>query len=116
MSDLPVILRFVRQPTICSRAFKLMNPGTLLEESWRRRHRPREAVANRLSVLLRQRTDEYAGREMKLSHKGMQVGETDRRMFIDHLESMLNAFQVPLSERSEVLAFIDSAEGDIVEA
>jgi hemoglobin len=57
----------------------------------------------------------YVGRDMKLSHKGMGIGEGDWRVFLGHLEATLDSFDVPASERSDVLAFIDRTKGDIVE-
>jgi hemoglobin len=57
----------------------------------------------------------YVGREMKLSHKGMGISEGDWRVFVGHLEATLDSFDVPASERSAVLAFIDGTKGDIVE-
>jgi hemoglobin len=57
----------------------------------------------------------YVGRDMKLSHKGMGISEDDWRVFRGHLEATLDSFDVPASERSAVLAFIDGTKGDIVE-
>jgi hemoglobin len=57
----------------------------------------------------------YVGREMKLSHEGMGIDESDWRIFIDCLEATLDKFQVPQTERAQVLAFIDSTKRDIVE-
>ena len=58
----------------------------------------------------------YTGREMLLSHKGMNISASDWDSFIGHLEATLDHFGVPERERSEVLAFIDSTRADIVEA
>jgi len=58
----------------------------------------------------------YTGREMLLSHKGMNISADDWDAFIGHLEATLDHFGVPERERSEVLAFIDSTRADIVEA
>ncbi len=57
----------------------------------------------------------YTGREMLLSHKGMNISADDWSAFIGHLEATLDHFDVPERERAEVLAFIDSTRGDIVE-
>ncbi len=57
----------------------------------------------------------YTGRAMKLSHKGMRIGEADWQAFLGHLHATLDAFQVPKQERGEVLAFIESMKADIVE-
>lgn len=58
----------------------------------------------------------YTGRDMKTSHKGMRISESDWSIFLGHLNATLDHFQVPQTERGEVLAFIDSTKRDIVEA
>ena len=57
----------------------------------------------------------YTGRDMKLSHQGMRISESDWQSFVGHLNATLDAFSVPERERGEVLAFIDSTKADIVE-
>lgn len=57
----------------------------------------------------------YTGRDMALSHKGMRISQADWDAFIGHLKATLDAFSVPARERGEVLAFIESTRGDIVE-
>lgn len=57
----------------------------------------------------------YVGRDMKTSHEGMGIDESDWRIFIGHLEATLDSFKVPAGERAAVLAFIDSTKRDIVE-
>jgi len=57
----------------------------------------------------------YVGRNMKTSHKGMGINESDWRLFIGHLEATLDTFNLPATERAEVLAFVDSTKRDIVE-
>ncbi len=58
----------------------------------------------------------YTGRDMKTSHKGMKISESDWSRFLGHLNATLKAFQVPQAERDEVVAFIQSTKPDIVEA
>jgi len=58
----------------------------------------------------------YTGRDMKLSHEGMQISAGDWGSFIGHLEATLDAFSVPEPERGQVLAFIETTKADIVEA
>jgi len=58
----------------------------------------------------------YTGRDMKTSHKGMKISESDWSAFLGHLNDTLDAFQVPQTERAQVIAFIDSTKSDIVEA
>ena len=57
----------------------------------------------------------YTGRDMKTSHKGMRVSESDWSAFLGHVNATLEAFQVPQSERNEVVAFVQSTKADIVE-
>jgi len=57
----------------------------------------------------------YTGRDMKTSHQGMRISESDWQAFIGHLRATLDAFSVPERERGEVLGFIDSTKADIVE-
>lgn len=58
----------------------------------------------------------YTGRDMKISHKGMKISESDWSRFLGHLNATLDAFKVPQAERGEVVAFIQSTKPDIVES
>ena len=58
----------------------------------------------------------YTGRDMKISHKGMRISESDWSAFLGHLNATLEVFQVPPTERDEVVAFVQSTKADIVEA
>ena len=58
----------------------------------------------------------YTGRDMKTSHKGMRISESDWSAFLGHLNATLDAFKVPSSERDDVVAFVQSTKKDIVEA
>ena len=57
----------------------------------------------------------YVGRDMKTSHRGMGVSESDWQAFLVHLEATLDGFAVPIAERAEVLGFVNSTKPDIVE-
>ena len=57
----------------------------------------------------------YVGRDMLTSHRGMGISPSDWERFTNHLRATLDKFQLPPRERSEVLAFIESTNGDIVE-
>lgn len=57
----------------------------------------------------------YVGRDMKISHRGLGINESDWQAFISHLETTLATFEVPAAERAEVLAFVASTKSDIVE-
>jgi hemoglobin len=58
----------------------------------------------------------YTGRDMKTSHKGMKISESDWSAFLGHVAATLEAFKVPQAERDEVVAFVQSTKPDIVEA
>ncbi len=57
----------------------------------------------------------YRGRDMATAHRGMKIDTSDWTRFLGHLNATLDAFQVPATERGEVLGFIDSLRADIVE-
>lgn len=58
----------------------------------------------------------YTGRDMKTSHRGMKITESDWAAFLAHASATLGAFRVPAAEREEVVAFVQSLKPDIVEA
>jgi hemoglobin len=58
----------------------------------------------------------YTGRDMKISHKGMGISESDWSAFLGHLNATLESFQIPQAERDEVVALVQSTKRDIVEA
>jgi len=57
----------------------------------------------------------YRGRNMLLAHKGMCISESDWTIFLGHAAATLAKFQVPESEQRDVVAFVQSLKGDIVE-
>ena len=57
----------------------------------------------------------YTGRDMATSHKGMGISQKDWDAFRVHLNATIDAFELPQQERSDMLAFIDSTQADIVE-
>ncbi len=58
----------------------------------------------------------YTWRDMKTTHKGMKISESDWSAFLGHLNATLEAFKVPQPERNEVIAFVQGTKSDIVEA
>ena len=58
----------------------------------------------------------YTGRDMKTSHQGMRISESDWAAFLGHLRATLEGFRVPDAERRDVLGFIESTKREIVEA
>ncbi len=58
----------------------------------------------------------YTGRDMKTSHTGMKISESDWSAFLGHVNATLETFRVPQAERDEVVAFVQSTKPNIVEA
>ncbi|MGB5542697.1 MAG: group 1 truncated hemoglobin [Gammaproteobacteria bacterium] len=57
----------------------------------------------------------YTGRDMKISHQGMQVGDSDWSSFLQHAGAALAALEVPKQECDEIVAFVLTLKEDIVE-
>ena len=57
----------------------------------------------------------YIGRDMKTSHAGMGISESDWNVFMRHGAATLDHLEVPVRETGEVLAFLTSLKGEIVE-
>lgn len=58
----------------------------------------------------------YAGRDMALAHKGMQISQSDWELFFQHAAESMAALNVPEQEQVDVAAFVNSLKDDIVEA
>lgn len=56
----------------------------------------------------------YTGRDMLITHRGMGITDADWASFIAHLNATLDQFQVPETERKDVLGFVDSTRSEIV--
>jgi hemoglobin len=56
----------------------------------------------------------YTGRDMKTSHKGLGITESDWTLAVKHLTDALDKFQVPAKEKGEFLAIISAQKPDIV--
>jgi len=57
----------------------------------------------------------YRGRDMKLTHVGMRISESDWNIFLGHAAATLDKFKVPQAERDEVVSVVLSTKADIVE-
>jgi len=57
----------------------------------------------------------YFGRDMKTSHAGLGIGETEWRSFVAHAEAALDDLGAAEPERSEVLALAEGWRTEIVE-
>ena len=58
----------------------------------------------------------YTGRDMKTSHDGLAISESDWNVFIQHTTATLNDLGVAEREKGEVLAAAQSLKADIVES
>ncbi|HEV2718382.1 MAG TPA: group 1 truncated hemoglobin [Thermoanaerobaculia bacterium] len=57
----------------------------------------------------------YMGRDMKVSHKGMGITESDWDLSVKALTATLDKFKVPEKEKGEVLAAVGPLKAQIVE-
>ena len=57
----------------------------------------------------------YMGRDMKTSHKGMGITESDWDLSVKALIATLDKFKVPEKEKGEVLAAVGPLKAQIVE-
>ena len=57
----------------------------------------------------------YTGRDMKLTHIGMRISESDWSVFMGHAADTMNALNVPQQECDEIAAFVTGLKADIVE-
>jgi len=56
----------------------------------------------------------YLGRDMKTTHQGMGVSETEWNATVENLVKALDKRGVPAKEQSELLALLGPMKGDIV--
>ena len=57
----------------------------------------------------------YVGRDMKTSHRGLGISESDWDLAAKHLVATLNKFKVPKKEQDELIAAVSTLKADIVE-
>ena len=57
----------------------------------------------------------YTGRDMKTSHDGLGINDSDWSVLIRHTVATLDEFAVPKTEKEEFLSLIDTWKRDIVE-
>ncbi len=57
----------------------------------------------------------YTGRDMKTSHKGLNISENDWTIMAKLFVETLNKFKVPQKEQDELLAIVSTTKKDIVE-
>ncbi len=58
----------------------------------------------------------YSGRSMHDSHVHLDITEGEWQAFLDDLRQTFDKFQVPTTERAELVAIIESTKSDIVRA
>jgi len=58
----------------------------------------------------------YTGRDMKITHKGMKISDSDWSIFLQHAAATMDVLQVPGPEQQDVVAFVTSLKDDMVEA
>lgn len=56
----------------------------------------------------------YTGRDMKSSHRGMNITEADFNALVEDLVRTLDKFNVPAKEKGELLAILGPMKPDIV--
>ncbi len=57
----------------------------------------------------------YRGRDMKTSHEGLGITESDWRAFMKHTVAMLDKFRLPAKEKDDCLAAFLVLKDDTVE-
>jgi hemoglobin len=56
----------------------------------------------------------YTGRDMKTTHKGMNLTDADFNALVEDLKKSLDKFKVPDKEQGELLSALGGMKGDIV--
>ena len=57
----------------------------------------------------------YRGRDMKISHEGLAISESDWNLFVEHTRATLDKLAIPEQEQEEFLAAAGSLKGEVVE-
>ncbi|OUS10501.1 group 1 truncated hemoglobin [Gammaproteobacteria bacterium 53_120_T64] len=58
----------------------------------------------------------YRGRDMKLSHQGMGISDSDWAIFLEHAGAAMKSLGLAKQECDEIVAFVLSLKKDIVDA
>ena len=48
----------------------------------------------------------YTGRDMKVSHQGMQISDRDWSIFLGHAAETMHALAIPKQECDEIVSFV----------
>ncbi|WP_086931899.1 group I truncated hemoglobin [Agarilytica rhodophyticola] len=57
----------------------------------------------------------YTGRDMLLTHRGMNIDEEDWDIFCQHAGATMQRLNIPEQEVQEIVAFVGALKSDIVE-
>ena len=57
---------------------------------------------------------QYTGRSMRDSHVHLDITEEEWQVFMADLQACLDHFAVPQTEQGEIIALVESTQGDIV--
>ena len=57
----------------------------------------------------------YTGRDMKKTHMGMKISESDWSIFFEHAGATLQALQIKQTECDDIVSFVSSLKNDIIE-
>ena len=57
----------------------------------------------------------YRGRDMKTSHEGLRISESDWKVFADHPVATLNKFKVAEADQKALLGVLGPMRAQIVE-
>jgi hemoglobin len=57
----------------------------------------------------------YKGRDMKATHAGMKISNADFSALVEDLVKALDAYNVPVQEKNELLGLLGPMKSDIVE-
>lgn len=58
----------------------------------------------------------YTGRDMKLTHRGMNINDADWQAFLGHAGATMAELGIPEIEQQEIVGFVLGLKGDIVES
>lgn len=58
----------------------------------------------------------YTGRNMKITHEGMNISESDWSIFLAYAGETMKALDVPQQECDDIVGFVLSLKDEIVEA
>jgi len=58
----------------------------------------------------------YTGRDMKLTHVGMGITQSDWDIFIGHAVATMEALQIPKQECDDIANFVLSLKEDVIDA